>query len=203
VATDSDPQRGSAAALSRPGKRDRLVAAACDLTYRQGVARTTLADIAGAADVPLGNVYYYFKTKDDIIGAVVESRTQELRAIMAGVEGRHRSPERRLTAFVRDLAARAATASPRYGCPYGTLGMELARQTGEADSIAAPLMQVQLDWIEQHFRAVGRRDARDLAVELLAAWQGAALLTSVLRQPELMAAQARRLEAWIASLIPA
>src|SRR5436190_1322862 len=54
----------------RPGKRERLVTAAQELVYRQGVARTTLAHIAEAADVPVGNVYYYFKTKDDIVGAV-------------------------------------------------------------------------------------------------------------------------------------
>jgi TetR/AcrR family transcriptional regulator, transcriptional repressor for nem operon len=31
----------------------------------KGVERTTLADVAQAADVPVGNVYYYFKTKDE------------------------------------------------------------------------------------------------------------------------------------------
>ena len=46
------------------GKRERLVAAACLVLHEQGVERTTLADIAQAADVPVGNVYYYFKTKD-------------------------------------------------------------------------------------------------------------------------------------------
>jgi len=58
-----------------PGKRGRLIVAACDLFYRQGIAGTTLAHIAEAAEVPLGNVYYYFKTKDDIVAAVVEART--------------------------------------------------------------------------------------------------------------------------------
>jgi len=49
----------------RPGKRDRLIAAAGETIYRQGVEATTIADIAEAADVPVGNVYYYFKTKDE------------------------------------------------------------------------------------------------------------------------------------------
>ena len=35
-----------------PAKRARLIVAACELIHRQGVARTTLADIAAAADVP-------------------------------------------------------------------------------------------------------------------------------------------------------
>ena len=64
--------------------------------YRQGVARTTLADIAQAADVPVGNVYYYFKTKDDIIAAVVEAHQDRLRASFADLERRHSSPKARL-----------------------------------------------------------------------------------------------------------
>ena len=49
---------------------------------------------------------------------------------------------------------------------------------------------------------MGRRDAPDLAVELLASYQGSAVLTNALGQPELMARQARRLEKWIAALNP-
>jgi AcrR family transcriptional regulator len=49
---------GEVAPVTRPGKRERLVAAASELIYRRGVARTTLADIAQAADVPVGNVYF-------------------------------------------------------------------------------------------------------------------------------------------------
>jgi TetR/AcrR family transcriptional regulator, transcriptional repressor for nem operon len=57
----------------RPGKRDRLIAAAARLLHEQGVERTTLAEIAQLAEVPAGNVYYYFKTKDEVIAAVVEA----------------------------------------------------------------------------------------------------------------------------------
>jgi hypothetical protein len=47
---------------------------------------------------------------------------------------------------------------------------------------------------------MGRHDAHDLAVEFMAAYQGAAVLTQALRQPELMTHEARRLERWIDSL---
>jgi AcrR family transcriptional regulator len=56
-----------------PGKRERLVAAAAQMLHQQGVEATTLADIAKAAGIPLGNVYYYFKAKSDIITAVIEA----------------------------------------------------------------------------------------------------------------------------------
>ena len=59
-------------------KRSRLVNAAVGLAYQNGFGATSLADIAREAEVPLGNVYYYFKTKDDIGEAIVELRLAEL-----------------------------------------------------------------------------------------------------------------------------
>jgi AcrR family transcriptional regulator len=183
----------------RPGKRERLVTAAQDLVYRQGVARTTLAHIAEAADVPVGNVYYYFKTKDDIISSVVQTQTQQIESTLAELERRHRSPKARLKALIRFLAEHADSTA-QYGCPHGTLSTEMAKQAERSDLIAAALMQVQLDWAEQQFQAMGRRDAHDLAVELLVGYQGSAVLTNALGQPDLMTRQARRLEKWIDAL---
>ena len=190
---------GGVQAAPRPGKRDRLVAAASDLVYRQGVARTTLADIARAADVPLGNVYYYFKTKDDIVGAVVHAHGQRLESTLSELEHRHRSPKARLKALVGVLAERADETA-QYGCPYGTLSSELAKRGDGSDPLATPLMQIPLDWAERQFRALGRRDAHDLAVELVASYQGSAVLASTLGQPELMIRQARRRQRWIEAL---
>jgi len=63
------------------GKRERLITAACETVYQQGIEKTTIADIAAAADIPVGNVYYYFKAKDDIIQAVIESHLREADAL--------------------------------------------------------------------------------------------------------------------------
>ncbi len=182
-----------------PPKRERLVSAACDLIYRQGVARTTLAHIAEAAGVPLGNVYYYFKTKDDIVGAVVATHVAQLHADVATLERRHRSPKSRLKALVRLALVERRDVIAQYGCPFGTLSSELAKHTDGPDPSAA-LLQVSLDWAEQQFRAMGRRDAHDLAVELVVAFQGSAVLGNTLRQPDLMARQAKRLERWLDAL---
>jgi TetR/AcrR family transcriptional repressor of nem operon len=70
----------------RPGKRDRLVAGARETIHRQGVEATTLADIAEASDVPLGNVYYYFKTKDELVAAAIDSYVQESRERLSWLE---------------------------------------------------------------------------------------------------------------------
>jgi TetR/AcrR family transcriptional repressor of nem operon len=182
----------------RGGKRERLVASAGDLLHRQGVLATTLAQVAEAADVPPGNVYYYFKTKDDLVRAVIESRAEQVGAMLGSLQAR-RSPGARLKALahqwveMRELVA-------RYGCPFGTLACELDRREDGLDREAAKPMGLILDWAEDQFRQMGRRDARDLAVNLFAGVQGGALLANALRDPDIMTGQVRHLERWIDSL---
>jgi TetR/AcrR family transcriptional repressor of nem operon len=61
-------------------------------------------------------------------------------------------------------------------------------------------MHTAIAWIEQQFKAMGRRDARDLAFALLASYEGTALLANTFRDPDLMVREGRRLERWIDSL---
>ena len=182
----------------RGGKRERLVAAAGDLLHRQGVQATTLAQVAEAAVVPAGNVYYYFKTKDDLVRAVIESQADQVRALLGSLQTR-RSPATRLKALahqwveMRDLVA-------RYGCPFGTLAAELDRRDDGLDRAAAKPISLILDWAEGQFRQLGRRDARELAINLFSGVQGGALLANALRDPDVMTGQVRHLERWIDSL---
>jgi AcrR family transcriptional regulator len=168
--------------------------------YRHGVQRTTLAEIAEAADVPLGNVYYYFKTKDDIVAAVVQRHVDQLGYAVAELQRRHRTPKARLKALVGMVAEQHETIT-RYGCPYGTLSSELTKR-GDPSSgaLAAQLMETLVGWAEAQFAAMGRRDARECAIELVVAYQGAAVVGSALGQPEVMARRASSLQKWIDSL---
>jgi TetR/AcrR family transcriptional regulator, transcriptional repressor for nem operon len=183
---------------TRPGKRERLVASAQALMHEQGVRRTTLADVAERADVPLGNVYYYFKTKDELVGAVLDGYTQEAAELLAGFE-RHRSPQARLKALVDNWDS-MGEAVAQHGCPMGTLCSELYKSDGEAARDAAAVLAIIIDWAEDQFRQLGRRDARELAFTLFAGIQGAALLANTFRDPQILTRQGRQLKRWIDSI---
>ena len=183
----------------RPGKRERLVAAAAQLLHEQGIERTTLADIAGAADVPAGNVYYYFKTKDEVIAAVIEARTQQVKTTLAAIDAHHRAPKSRLKALVREFTAQGEIVA-QHGCPLGSLCSELGKRVNPPGFAAAELMRLPIEWAEQQFRSLGRRDARDLATDLLAAYEGSALLANTLGDPSILSSAARRLNRWIDTL---
>jgi AcrR family transcriptional regulator len=189
--TDSHTERGA-------GKRERLVASAREVIHQQGVERTTIADMAKAADVPVGNVYYYFKTKDELVAAAIDAHARDVEAQLRSLE-RHHTPQARLKALVRQLMSQRELVAD-YGCPLGTLCSELDKRADGLNSACAELMRLPVDWAEEQFRSMGRRDARDLAIALIASYQGIALLTNTFREPELMAREGRRIERWIDSL---
>jgi len=180
---------------TRRGKRERLVAAAVETIYARGVERTTLADIAAAAGIPLGNVYYYFKTKNDIVRAVVEAHLSDARAMLAAVESAHDDPRERLKSLFASFAGQGEQIA-RYGCPQGSLCTELDKLP-DGPGPAAELLKVPIDWAERQFSALGRADARDLAIEVIARYQGSALLASTLRDPDLLARESARVAAWL------
>ncbi|MEU4730145.1 TetR/AcrR family transcriptional regulator [Streptomyces sp. NPDC023588] len=180
------------------GKRERLAAAAAQVLHEKGVEQTTLADIARAADVPVGNVYYYFKTKNELVEAAIDAHMQGLRAAIDALDALP-TPQERLKALLRDwVEQRDVTA--QYGCPTGSLASELDKRADGLDTAVAKVMQHLIDWAAEQFRAMGREDSGELAVALVAAYQGISLLTNTFRDPDLMTAEGRRLERWIDSL---
>lgn len=189
----------SAAKAATPGKRERLITAAAQMLHQQGAEATTLADIAHAASVPVGNVYYYFKAKNDIIDAVIDAYAAEIRAMLGAIEAAHPGPASRLKALFAGLAERNDLVA-RYGCPHGGLCQELAKHAAGDAPDASRLVRLPIDWAERQFTAMGRADARDLAIQAIAAYQGTALLTSSLNDPSLMERESRRMAAWIDSL---
>jgi TetR/AcrR family transcriptional regulator, transcriptional repressor for nem operon len=185
-------------ATTSSGKRDRLVESAKALIHEQGVHPTTLADIAERAGVPVGNVYYYFKTKDEIVAAVVDEHLQQVRALLARLDSRQ-TPRTRLKGLARNWAD-AAPAVAQSGCPLGSLCSELAKRADESPGASAEIFNVLLSWVEAQFRELGRRDAPDLALMLLSGVQGAALLSNTFGDPSVMTRQVRQLDRWIDSL---
>ena len=184
---------------SKPGsKRERLATAAAEVFHRQGVEKTTLSDIARAADVPLGNVYYYFKTKDQLVEAALGAHREQLRIVTGRLDGIP-EPAERLKALIEGWVDQRELAV-RYGCPFGTLASELDKRDDGLDRSAADVLQALIDWAEDQFTQMGCFDAHELAVDLVAAYQGMSVLTNALRDPEVMISQGRRLTAWIDSL---
>ncbi|MGI8665042.1 MAG: TetR/AcrR family transcriptional regulator [Jatrophihabitans sp.] len=179
-------------------KRDRLIAAARKTLHEQGVERTTLALVAAAAEVPVGNVYYYFKTKDELVLAVLDNYHDDYQ-VLDTMLARHRTPKARLKGLLK-IWTSAPERIALHGCPIGSLCSELDKRDDDVRRHAATVMGRLITVAEEQFTQLGRRDAHELAVALVASWEGIALLANTLRDPDLITTEARRLERWIDSL---
>ncbi|HUK90838.1 MAG TPA: TetR/AcrR family transcriptional regulator [Blastocatellia bacterium] len=179
--------------------RSRLLQAALEVSYRYGFGASTLADIAKQARVPLGNVYYYFKTKDEIGDAIIDMRLSRLRALLEELD-RLESPRDRLCGFVQ-LKVERREALARAGCPVGTLCSELQKQGGPVANRSTIVFAEALAWLERQFKALGKgADSRGLAVHLLSATQGVSVLAHTFHDPGLIDIEAARLKQWICNL---
>lgn len=177
-------------------KRIRLIEAAKVLIHQQGFNLTTLADIAQEADVPLGNVYYYFKTKEAIGEAVIEKRSAEYTEMLARLDDISDAASR-IRAFV-DSNVQELESIARYGCPIGGLNQELGKQGGPLADQAAKLLHDILQWAQKQFSTLGFADkSEEYALNLVSSIQGMHLLTHTFKDPKLAQRQTETLLAWL------
>jgi TetR/AcrR family transcriptional regulator, transcriptional repressor for nem operon len=129
----------------------------------------------------------------------VHAHVGQIRTTLAAIDARHRSPKTRLKALVRQFASQSETVA-QFGCPLGSLCSELDKRVRESGLAAADLMRLPVEWATEQFRSLGRGDARDLALDLMAAYEGSALLANTMRDPSILSRAARRLDHWIDTL---
>ena len=184
---------------TKADNRTQLLQAAEKTTYRYGFASASIADIAKEAGIPPGNVYYYFKSKDEIGAAIVELRVSRFKKLLQEL-GKADSPKERLCGFV-DIKIKNREALSRGGCPVGTLCSELQKFGGKAARRSRVLFAEALAWMERQFEAIGKgADSRRLAVHLLSATQGVSLLAHTFRDPNMIEREAVQLKEWIRAL---
>jgi TetR/AcrR family transcriptional repressor of nem operon len=183
--------------MSPPSTRERIVEAADGLFYARGFEHTSFADIAGAVGISRGNFYYHFRTKDEILDAVIDRRLAATRGMLDQWEIDGATPEARIRSFIRILVAHG-DAIRRHGCPVGTLCSELAKLNHEAQGEAKELFTLFRDWLRRQFALLGRAaDADALAMHLLARSQGVATLANAFDDEAFIRQEVRQMEDWL------
>ena len=177
--------------------RAEIVEHAKSLFYEHGYDGTSFTDIVNAVGVYRGNINYYFKTKDDILKAVIDRHLEEFGELLAEWTARHTNPRDRLIDFIHMIVERQA-ALTRYGCPIGTLNTELGKDRPELQQSARALFDLFRDWLAEQFRALGAgNEAITLALHLLGRAQGIAVISHVYQDVTLLQCEVTQLETWI------
>ena len=185
--------------MSEKATRNQIVEAADQLFYRQGYEHTSFADIADAVQISRGNFYHHFRSKDDILDAVINARLANTRRMLERweIEGKH--PADRIRSFIHILLANRADIK-RYGCPVGTLCSELAKLNHSSQAEANELFTLFRTWLRRQFTLLGREaDADALAMHLLARSQGVAALANAFHDDKFIRQEVNAMCDWLSS----
>jgi AcrR family transcriptional regulator len=185
--------------MSDKTTRDHIVDAADQLFYRQGYEHTSFSDIANAVQISRGNFYYHFKTKDEILDAVINVRLANTRKMLEQWEIEGKQPEDRIRSFIKILIENRAKIK-RHGCPVGTLCTELAKLNHASQAEANKLFTLFRTWLRRQFALLGRKkDADKLAMHLLARSQGVAMLANAFHDEKFIKQEVKQICEWLSS----
>jgi AcrR family transcriptional regulator len=177
--------------------RDQIVEAADRLFYQRGFEHTSFSDIADAVGISRGNFYYHFRSKDEILDAVIAARLASTQKMLETWELEGKAPTDRIRSFIHIMVANRAEIA-RYGCPVGTLCSELAKLNHGSRAEANELFTLFRIWLRRQFALLGRKaDADALAMHLLARTQGVATLASAFHDEEFIEQEVKLMCTWL------
>ncbi len=187
--------------MSNQNKRDRLIDSAAELFHRFGLGTTSLADIAKHADIPIGNVYYYFKTKDELAIAAVEKRRKQFQAAFDTLSETFATPRQRLTEML-GFYDRVRDEYTKHGCPIGRIIEDADTEKDSVAKAAAEVFDDFLKWATSQFEALGHNSdmAKSYAITLLSGIEGCIIMAKAFNRPQIMTDELTRLTAWLESL---
>lgn len=116
----------SQAVLERAPTRDRIVMAAVELFWLQGYEATSLAEIMEKAAVNSGSLYYFFKTKEALLLAVLDWYLANLdREVIEPAFAQTADPLERVFAILHGYRMGLKITECTGGCPIGNLSIEI------------------------------------------------------------------------------
>lgn len=178
--------------------RHRIVVAANQLFYRRGYNQTSFRDIAEETGIPRGNFYYYFKTKEDILGAVVDARVKDFEEILIQCDNSTHDPRKRILCFT-DMLSDREDSILQVGCPIGTLSSELAKDDKSFQDVSRAVFTLIRQWLVTQFGALGVSNADEKAMNLLARLQGVCVMSCAFDDRKFLRRSLVDIKTWINS----
>lgn len=105
--------------------RERILAAARDLFYSDGIRAVSVDEIAAAAQTNKMTLYRHFESKDRLVTEYLSRLAAEAEGVWIAVANEHpRNPLAQLRAWIRHMGAKLSEAGNR-GCPMANAAVEL------------------------------------------------------------------------------
>jgi AcrR family transcriptional regulator len=167
--------------------RDRIVEASAELFRRQGYVGTGMKQIGAASGAPFGSLYHFFPGGKEELGAETIRRSGLLYGLLLG---EYAGPDVELVTGIRAFFEGAAETLRETdyadACPIATVALEVSSANEELRQACADVFDSWVAGGTERFVAEGipRGRARELVIQMIAALEGAFVLSRALRSTE-------------------
>ncbi len=175
--------------------RERILHSSGELFRRQGYVVTGVKQILTEAGAPFGSLYHFFPGGKSELGAETIRRSGFLYGLLLGeFVGPDVSLVDGIRAFFAGAAETLVETDYADACPIATVALEVSSGSEELRLACADVFEAWIEGGTARFEMEGipREDARRLAIQMIAALEGAFLLSRALRttEPVLLAGEA-------------
>jgi AcrR family transcriptional regulator len=169
--------------LEKPPPRERILQAARELFYRDGINAVSVDAIATAADTNKMTLYRHFSSKDELVAAYLSQLAEEGEALWETARNLHPGdPQAQLRFLMKRVSEFAADSAGR-GCALANAAVELAEPRHPARRVVEAHKRRQRERLVALVREAGYARPERLADELFLLVEGARMsLQSVGRE---------------------
>lgn len=179
--------------------RQRIVEKADELFYQHGFEKTSFSDIACALNISRGNFYYHYKSKDDILDAVIKSRLDSIQQLLRNCEQESDDAREAIRCCIA-LMTHNQDSIQKFGCPAGTLCLELSKLRHAMRDDATRVFMLLRTWLAGQFEKLGKDNSDELAMHLLTRTQGLSTMMSAFNDQEYYQSEIKSLNDWLDKL---
>jgi TetR/AcrR family transcriptional regulator, transcriptional repressor for nem operon len=161
--------------------RGKLVEAARRLFWERGYEATSLQGVVDRARVKSGSLYYFFRTKEDLLLAVLDHYVDLLwPAVIEPAFGRTADPIERIFSILNGYREGLVYTGFTHGCPIGNLALEVSDEYPRAREKIARNFDGWREWIRKCLDEAADRlpagtDGERMAMFVLSLMEGAVM----------------------------
>src|SRR5581483_8585835 len=178
--------------MKRKGEltRERIIAASASLLNREGYLRTPVSDIMRATGMQKGGIYNHFASREELGLEAFNYAFRRIRERLLAAIAEKTTARQKLLALIEVFRGSPARPDLEGGCPV----MILAIESDDADAKLRQAARQAMGTLHGLFERLikegvarhefAKRDARATAIHLVAALEGALMLTNLYKEPE-------------------
>lgn len=166
--------------LSQTGTREKILAAAYRLFYREGFSRVSVDAIAEATGVTKRTIYYHFKSKDDIVADVLDAQHDYVLGRFKAWAGPRETPLNQVIANLFSQLTDWADGENYMGSGFTRISTELADRPGHPARLAASAHKTMTEkWLSELLQENGLERNDEIARQVMVLIEGSMSLALI------------------------